>query len=180
MPSGYTVEYGGQFENQQRAIARLSIIVPIVILGVFLMLWMSFGSLRQAGVIMVSVPIALLGGIMGLIVMGEYLSVPASVGFIALFGVAVQNGIVLVTYFNDLRERGRSVDEAVQRRRFTAAAAGIDDRIVHGSWSVAASSRQRYGFRSAEAAGIGCRVWSDHVDCINPGRNSGCLRLGGK
>jgi len=113
IPDDYTIEYGGQFENQQRAMARLSIIVPIVILSVFLMLWMSFGSLRQAGIIMVNVPLALVGGILGLLIMGEYLSVPASVGFIALFGIAVQNGMVLVTYFNDLRERGRNVDEAV-------------------------------------------------------------------
>ena len=113
IPAGYTIEYGGQFENQQRAMARLAVIVPMVILGVFLMLWMSFGSLRQAGIIMVNVPLALIGGLLGLLVMGEYLSVPASVGFIALFGIAVQNGMVLVTYFNDLRERGRSVDDAV-------------------------------------------------------------------
>ncbi len=113
IPDGYTIEYGGQFENQQRAMARLAIIVPIVILGVFLMLWMSFGSLRQAGIIMVNVPLALVGGVLGLLIMGKYMSVPASVGFIALFGIAVQNGMVLVTYFNDLRERGRSVDEAV-------------------------------------------------------------------
>ncbi|MBU0731232.1 MAG: CusA/CzcA family heavy metal efflux RND transporter [Proteobacteria bacterium] len=113
IPDGYTIEYGGQFENQQRAMARLAVIVPIVILSVFLMLWMSFGSLRQAGIIMINVPLALVGGVLGLLIMGEYLSVPASVGFIALFGVAVQNGMVLVTYFNDLRERGRSVDDAV-------------------------------------------------------------------
>lgn len=115
IPDGYTIEYGGQFENQQRAMARLAIIVPIVILSVFLMLWLSFGSLRQAGIIMVNVPLALVGGVLGLLVMREYLSVPASVGFIALFGIAVQNGMVLVTYFNDLRERGRSVDEAVNQ-----------------------------------------------------------------
>lgn len=113
IPDGYNIEYGGQFENQQRAMARLSVIVPIVILGVFLMLWMSFGSMRQAGIIMVNVPLALVGGILGLLIMGEYLSVPASVGFIALFGIAVQNGMVLVTYFNDLRERGKNIDDAV-------------------------------------------------------------------
>jgi len=113
IPDGYTIEYGGQFENQQRAMTRLAIIVPMVILGVFLMLWTSFGSMRQAGIIMVNVPLALVGGVMGLMIMKEYLSVPASVGFIALFGIAVQNGIVLVTYFNDLRERGRDIDEAV-------------------------------------------------------------------
>ncbi|MDX9978560.1 MAG: efflux RND transporter permease subunit, partial [Lentisphaeria bacterium] len=113
LPPGYTIEYGGQFENQQRAMARLAVIVPTVIAGVFLLLWMSFGSLRHAMIIVVNVPLALVGGVLGLLITGEYLSVPASVGFIALFGIAVQNGIVLVTYFNDLRGRGKPVDEAV-------------------------------------------------------------------
>jgi cobalt-zinc-cadmium resistance protein CzcA len=107
IPEGYTIEYGSQFENQQRAMARLSIIVPIVIIGVFMMLWLSFGSMRHTGIIMVNVPLVLVGGILGLFIMGEYLSVPASVGFIASLGIAVQNGMVLVTYFNDLRERGQ-------------------------------------------------------------------------
>ncbi len=114
LPPGYMIEYGGQFENQQRAMKRLGIIVPVVIGVVFFMLLMNFGSLRQAFIVIVNVPLALVGGIMGLFIMGEYLSVPASVGFIALFGIAVQNGMVLVSYFNDLRERGRSVDDAVQ------------------------------------------------------------------
>jgi len=78
------------------------------------MLWMTFRSLRHALIIIVSVPLSIIGGILGLFVMQEYLSVPASVGFIALLGVAVQNGMVLVSYFNDLRERGRSVSNAVQ------------------------------------------------------------------
>ena len=113
LPPGYTVEYGGQFENQQRAMKRLSIIVPTVIGLVLVMLWMSFGVMRHALIIIVNVPLALIGGILGLLITGQYLSVPASVGFIALFGIAVQNGMVLVTYFNDLRERGKSVAEAV-------------------------------------------------------------------
>ncbi len=113
LPPGYTIDYGGQFENQQRAMKRLSIIVPTVIALVFLLLWMSFGSIRYALIIVVNVPLSLIGGILGLLIMGEYLSVPASVGFIALFGIAVQNGMVLVTYFNDLRQRGRSVDESI-------------------------------------------------------------------
>ena len=112
-PAGYTVEYGGQFENQQRAMKRLAVIVPTVIALVLVMLWMSFGLVRQAVIIIINVPLALIGGIIGLLLTGEYLSVPASVGFIALFGIAVQNGMVLVTYFNDLRKRGRSVAEAV-------------------------------------------------------------------
>jgi cobalt-zinc-cadmium resistance protein CzcA len=113
LPPGYTIEYGGQFENQRRAMRRLAIIVPTVIAGVFLLLWMSFGSLRHAMIIVVNVPLALVGGVFGLLLTGEYLSVPASVGFIALFGIAVQNGIVLVTYFNDLCARGQRVSEAV-------------------------------------------------------------------
>jgi cobalt-zinc-cadmium resistance protein CzcA len=113
LPPGYTIEYGGQFENQQRAMKRLSIIVPTVIALVLVMLWMTFGVMRHALIIIVNVPLALVGGILGLLITGEYLSVPASVGFIALFGIAVQNGMVLVTYFNDLRGRGKSVMEAV-------------------------------------------------------------------
>ncbi|MBW1819862.1 MAG: efflux RND transporter permease subunit, partial [Deltaproteobacteria bacterium] len=114
LPPGYSIEYGGQFENQQRAMKRLAIIVPIVICAVFLMLWMTFRSLRHAFIIIVSVPLSIIGGILGLFVMQEYLSVPASVGFIAILGIAVQNGMVLVSYFNDLREHGRSVSDAVQ------------------------------------------------------------------
>ena len=92
---------------------RLSLIVPAVIGLVLVMLWMSFGSVRHALIIIVNVPLALIGGILGLLITRQYLSVPASVGFIALFGIAVQNGMVLVTYFNDLRKRGKSVIEAV-------------------------------------------------------------------
>ncbi len=113
--SGYAIEIGGQFKNQQRAMKRLSVIVTIVIGLVLIMLWMSFGSMRHALIIIVNVPLALIGGIVGLFVMGEYLSVPASVGFIALFGIAVQNGMVLVTTFNDLRAQGLSVREAVSQ-----------------------------------------------------------------
>ena len=113
LPDGYWIEYGGQFENQQRAMKRLAIIGSIAVGLVFVMLWLSFGSVRHALIIIVNVPLALIGGILGLFVTGEYLSVPASVGFIALLGIAVQNGMVLVTYFNDLRDRGRSVADAV-------------------------------------------------------------------
>jgi cobalt-zinc-cadmium resistance protein CzcA len=113
LPSGYYVEYGGQFENQQRAMARLSIIVPIMIAAVFLMLWMSFDSACHAMIIIVNVPMALIGGVFGLFLMGEYLSVPASVGFIALFGIAVQNGVVLVSCINELREGGYALQKAV-------------------------------------------------------------------
>jgi cobalt-zinc-cadmium resistance protein CzcA len=113
LPSGYFVAYGGQFENQQRAMRRLSIIVPVVIAGVFFMLWMTFGSHRHALIIIVNVPLALIGGVAGLLLTGEYLSVPASVGFIALFGIAVQNGLVLVSTVNQLRLGGQSLAESL-------------------------------------------------------------------
>jgi len=113
LPPGYHIEYGGQFENQQRAMTRLAIIVPIVIAAIFLLLWVSFGSARYAGIIIVNVPLALIGGIIGLLVTGEHLSVPASVGFIALFGIAVQNGVVLVSYINQLRQDATGVGESI-------------------------------------------------------------------
>ncbi len=113
LPPGYNIEYGGQFANQQRAMARLSIIVPVVIAGVFLMLWMTFGSHQHALIIIVNVPLALIGGVVGLLVTGNPLSVPASVGFIALFGIAVQNGLVMVSTIRQLRTEGRALDEAV-------------------------------------------------------------------
>lgn len=113
LPPGYYIEFGGQFENQQRAMTRLYIIIPVVIALVFLMLSFAFGSIKNALLIILNVPIALIGGILGLFITGEYLSVPAVVGFIALFGIAVQNGMVLVSCFNELIESGVDVKEAV-------------------------------------------------------------------
>jgi cobalt-zinc-cadmium resistance protein CzcA len=113
LPAGYFVEYGGQFENQQRAMRRLSIIVPLVIAAVLGLLWMSFGVMRHALIIILNIPLALIGGVLGLMITGEYLSVPASVGFIALFGIAVQNGVVLVSYFNHQRRSGIDLDAAL-------------------------------------------------------------------
>ena len=115
LPSGYFVTWGGQFENQQRAMRRLALIVPVTIGLIFLLLFSSFNSLRQAALIILNVPFALIGGIVALVVTRQYLSVPASVGFIALFGVAVLNGVVLVSYINQLRAEGLSVVEAVRR-----------------------------------------------------------------
>ena len=113
LPPGYFITWGGQFENQQRAMKRLSIIVPLTIGLIFLLLFSSFGSLKQAALIILNVPFALIGGILGLAISRQYLSVPASVGFIALFGVAVLNGVVLVSYINSLRQEGLSVGDAV-------------------------------------------------------------------
>ena len=113
LPSGYWLEYGGQFENQQRAMKRLAVIVPTAFLLIFFLLYLSLGSGRSAALIFINVPLALVGGVVGLLLAGEYLSVPASVGFIALFGIAVQNGLVLVTYINQLRETGLETTEAI-------------------------------------------------------------------
>jgi len=113
LPTGYFLTWGGQFENQQRAMRRLAIIVPITIGLIFLLLFSSFNSLRQAALIILNVPFALIGGIFGLLISRQYLSVPASVGFIALFGVAVLNGVVLVSYINALRREGKSLQDAV-------------------------------------------------------------------
>jgi cobalt-zinc-cadmium resistance protein CzcA len=114
LPVGYYVTYGGQFENQQRAAARLSMVVPISIVLIFLMLFTTFRTVRQASLILLNIPFAMIGGVVSLYLSGLYMSVPASVGFITLFGVAVLNGVVMVTYFNQLRAAGRSVAQAVQ------------------------------------------------------------------
>jgi cobalt-zinc-cadmium resistance protein CzcA len=113
LPPGYRIEYGGQFENQQRAMARLGIIVPLTILLIFFMLYMAFNKVKTAALIITNVPFALIGGIFGLLIIGEYLSVPAAVGFIALFGVAVQNGVVLVSFIEYLRSEGVALGEAI-------------------------------------------------------------------
>ncbi|HEY9189251.1 MAG TPA: CusA/CzcA family heavy metal efflux RND transporter [Sulfurovum sp.] len=113
LPAGYYLAFGGEFENQQRAAERLAIIIPLALFLVFILLFVSFGSLRQATMVLINVPLALIGGFIGLYVSGEYLSVPASVGFIALLGIAVLNGVVLVNYFNYLIEEGRTLRDAV-------------------------------------------------------------------
>ncbi len=113
LPAGYYLEYGGQFENQQRAMKRLVLIVPIALSLIILMLYLAFGSLRSALLVMLSVPLSLIGGIVGLYLSGEYLSVPAAIGFIALFGIAVQDAMVMVTCINQLRAEGKPLDAAV-------------------------------------------------------------------
>ena len=113
LPAGYYLTYGGEFENQQRAAARLAIIVPLALVLVFILLFVSFGSLTQATIVLINVPLALIGGFIGLYLSGEYMSVPASVGFIALLGIAVLNGVVLVNYFNYLIKNGSELKDAV-------------------------------------------------------------------
>ena len=113
LPTGFYLEWGGEFENQQRAAQRLSIVVPVAIGLIFLILFSTFRSARQAVLVLSNIPFAMIGGIVGLWLTGEYLSVPASVGFIALLGIAVLNGVVMVTYFNQLHAMGNSLQEVV-------------------------------------------------------------------
>ena len=115
LPSGYRISWGGQFENQQRAAERLSLVIPLALGVIFIVLFSTFGSVRQALLVLSNIPFALVGGIVALWLTGEYLSVPASVGFIALLGIAVLNGVVLVSYFNQLHAEGLSLLECVSQ-----------------------------------------------------------------
>ena len=114
LPEGYRVTYGGQFENQQRAAARLAVVVPVALALIFALLFATFGSVAQATLVIANIPFALVGGIAALFLTGEYLSVPASVGFIALLGIAVLNGVVLVSHFNQLAAQGMAADRVVR------------------------------------------------------------------
>jgi cobalt-zinc-cadmium resistance protein CzcA len=113
LPAGYRLAWGGQFENQARATARLAIVVPLSVAIIFLLLFVTFGKLRQAGLVILNVPFALVGGIAALWIRGLTLNLSASVGFIALFGVAVLNGVVLIAAVNRLREQGASLRDAI-------------------------------------------------------------------
>jgi cobalt-zinc-cadmium resistance protein CzcA len=114
LPAGYRVSWGGQFENQQRAAARLGLVVPAALGMIFLVLFFTFGAVREALLILCNIPFALVGGVVALWLSGQYLSVPASVGFIALLGIAVLNGLVLVSFFNQLRESGMPLAQVVR------------------------------------------------------------------
>jgi cobalt-zinc-cadmium resistance protein CzcA len=122
LPEGYRVEYGGQFENEARAGKRLALVVPGALLAIFLILYSTFGNIRQAALILLNVPFALIGGVLALALAGFYISVPASLGFVALLGTAVMNGVVLISYLNQLREQeGMAIEEAARagaERRF--------------------------------------------------------------
>ncbi|SOY44515.1 efflux RND transporter permease subunit [Cupriavidus taiwanensis] len=115
LPEGYWIEWGGAFENQQRAMARLVLIVPLTIGLIFLLLYTAFNSLTHATLIIANVPFAVIGGVFGLALTGQYVSVPSAIGFIAVFGVAMLNGIVLVSFLNDQRRQGLSIREAVRQ-----------------------------------------------------------------
>jgi CzcA family heavy metal efflux pump len=114
LPNGLQLIWGGQFENQQRAATRLAIVIPAAMGLIFLILSLTFGSVRQAVIVFMNIPFALIGGVVALAVSGEYLSVPASVGFIALLGIAVLNGVVMVTHFNERLQNGEDIATVVR------------------------------------------------------------------
>ncbi|WQV46623.1 CusA/CzcA family heavy metal efflux RND transporter [Helicobacter pylori] len=113
LPPSYYITYGGQFENQQRANKRLSTVIPLSILAIFFILFFTFKSIPLDLLILLNIPFAVTGGLIALFAVGEYISVPASVGFIALFGIAVLNGVVMIGYFKELLLQGKSVEECV-------------------------------------------------------------------
>ncbi len=115
LPPGYWIEWGGAFENQQRALARLSLIVPLTIFFIFVLLYTAFNSIRYATLIIANVPFATIGGLLALFFTGQYISVPSAIGFIAVFGVAMLNGIVLLSFINELRARGLGLSEAIRQ-----------------------------------------------------------------
>jgi cobalt-zinc-cadmium resistance protein CzcA len=113
LPAGYWMEYGGTFENQTRAMRRLSIVVPVSVVLIFLMLISALGSVKAAAIVLANLPFALVGGILSMLILEIRLNVPATVGFIALFGVAVQNGTMLITFISQLRRQGFGLAESV-------------------------------------------------------------------
>ncbi|PSJ17450.1 efflux RND transporter permease subunit [Nitrosomonas supralitoralis] len=115
LPTGYYFVWGGQFENMQRAMATLSVIVPVTLAVIFFLLFMLFNSIKLAGLIYLVLPFASVGGVVGLFVSGQYLSVPASVGFIAVWGTSILNGVVLISFVRELRDKGLTVEEAVRK-----------------------------------------------------------------
>lgn len=119
LPPGYRPEFGGQFENLERASKRLLLVVPLSLLLIFLLLFATFNSLRQAALVFTGIPLATVGGVLALLARGMPFSISAGVGFIALFGIAVLNGVVMVSYINELRQHGRALEEAVREGGLT-------------------------------------------------------------
>lgn len=115
LPPGYTVEYGGQFENQQRAMRQLAVVVPVALLLILVLLYLALGSVRDSLLVLLNLPFALVGGVLAVVVFGMPVSVSAAVAFIVLLGIAVQNGVVLVAYFRQLREKGETVADTVAK-----------------------------------------------------------------
>ena len=156
LPPGYYITWGGQFENLQRASARLLIVVPLALFLIFVLLFTTFNSVRQAVLIYTGIPFAIVGGVFALALRGMPFSISAGVGFIALFGVAVLDGVVMVSYINKLREEGRTVQDSVVEGAQTRLRADPDDGARRQSW-ICSDGNCHFG-RSRSAASTGhCR-----------------------
>ncbi len=178
LPPGYYLTWGGQFENQQQAMRRLGVIAPAVAGLIFVLLLVTFGSIRAAGLILFNLPFALAGGVFALWLSGLYLSVPASVGFIVLFGVAVLNGVVLISSIAQLRAEGMPAAPGRDRRVRLAPAAGPDDRGHRHLQPAADGLRDRAGGRSPASARRGRRRRAVDLDPADAARAAGALRDG--
>ena len=143
LPSGYSVAIGGQFENQQRAQKRLMIVVPVALLLIALLLYFAFSNLSQVVLILVNVPLAVIGGVIALYVSGQYLSVPSSVWFITLFGVAVLNGVVMVESINQRVSAGDSKDKAVFEGAVFTAKTRTHDCAYFNAWANSNAAQHR-------------------------------------
>ena len=169
LPAGSSMTWGGEFENQQRAMKRLAVIVPVSVLLIFVLLFEAFGSVRSALLILMNVPFALIGGIVALWFTGIHVSVSAAIGFIALFGQAVLNGVVMVSYFNELREPGIPAVYRGAARFAGAPADGVDDLAAGHARSAADGVVARHRIGSAAPAGDGDyrrTDFGDHADAV--------------
>jgi Putative silver efflux pump len=178
LPPGYTVEYGGQFENQQRAMRQLAVVVPVALLLILVLLYLALGSVRDSLLVLLNLPFALVGGVLAVVVFGMPVSVSAAVAFIVLLGIAVQNGVVLVAYFRQLRDRGRD-----RRRHGDPGLRGPlpparDDRAHELHRPSPDALGDRLGRRHPEAAGRRRHGGSDHLDDPHAPRPPELLRLG--
>ncbi len=164
LKAGYYLRWGGQFENQERAMSKLAVLVPLSIAIIFVLLTATFGSIRYALVVLLNVPFALIGGVLALYVRGFYLSVPAAIGFIALFGVAVLNGVVLVSYVNRLVKSGNGSRRSCQRRCQSTIQAGNYDCTCGRLRVFTHVGIGRLRGRSAKASGDCCYRRFDQFD----------------
>ena len=135
LPDNYIIEFGGQFKNLQEARTRLAVVVPSALALIFVLIFFAFGSLRQALLVYSGIPLAVTGGVLALWLRGMPFSITAAVGFIALSGVAVLNGLVMISYFNQLREEGKSIRDAVIEGSLTRLRPVLDDRAGRQPWA---------------------------------------------
>ena len=178
LPEGYLIEFGGQFKNLQEARARLAVVVPSALALIFMLIFLAFGSLRQALLVYSGIPLAVTGGVFALWLRGMPFSITAAVGFIALSGVAVLNGLVMISYFNQLREEGQIHARFRDRRLAHSLASRADDRVGRQPRLCADGHRDRRGRGSATPARHRRHRRHPQLHFPDAGVAAGALRLG--